>query len=88
MTDQQPDRASLDNVFVDVTVEFGRKEISLGEARRIKENDVIDFNKLCGEAFDILLNQRLFAEGEIVVVTDLMAVRITRLIDRKSKVSA
>ena len=33
-------------------------------------------------AFDILINGRRFAEGEIVVVTDLMAVRITRLIDR------
>ena len=88
MTDHQPDRASLDNVLVDVTVELGRKEITLGEARRIEVNDNIEFDKLCGEAFDILLNQRPFAEGEIVVLTENMSVRITRLIDRKSKVSA
>ena len=87
MTDQ-PDQASLDNVFVDVVVELGRKEIRLGDARRLKEGDVIDFEKLAGESFDILLNQRQFAEGEIVVVSDLMAIRITRLIDRKFKVSA
>ena len=88
MTDQQPGRASLNNVDVDLTVELGRRQIPLGDARRIKEGDVIGFDKLAGEAFDILLNQRLFAEGEIVVVTDLMAVRITRLIDRKGKVSS
>ena len=88
MTDQQPDRASLENVYVDVTVELGRREITLGDARRIKVNDVIEFEKLCGERFDILLNQRQFAEGEIVVITDLMAIRITHLIDRKFKVSA
>ena len=82
------DRASLDNVYMDVAVELGRKEISLKVARRLKEGDVVEFDKLAGEAFDILINQRRFAEGEIVVVTDLMAVRITRLIDRKSKVSA
>jgi flagellar motor switch protein FliN/FliY len=87
MTDQQPDRASVDNVYADVTVELGRREITLGEARRLKEGDFVDFDKLAGEAFDILINQRLFAEGEIVVVTDLMAIRITRLIDRRSKVS-
>ncbi len=88
MTDQQPGRASLNNVDVDLTVELGRRQIPLGDARRIKEGDVIGFDKLAGEAFDILLNQRLFAEGEIVVVTDLMAIRITRLIDRKGKVSS
>lgn len=84
MTDQQADRASLDNVFVDVTVELGRTEIRLGDARRLKAGDVIDFDILAGEAFDILLNQRLFAEGEIVVVSDLMAIRITRLINREA----
>ena len=88
MTDQQPDRASLGNVHVDVTVELARKEITLGEARRLEKGDVIAFNKLAGEAFEILLNGRLFAEGEIVVVTDRMAIRITRLIDRKLEVSA
>ena len=50
----------------------------------LKENDVIDLDKLAGEPFDILINKRQFAEGEIVVVTDTMAVRITRLLDRSS----
>ncbi len=81
MTDQQPDRASVDNVYADVTVELGRREITLGEARRLKKGDCIDFFKLAGEAFDIRINQRLFAEGEIVVVTDLMAIRVTRLLE-------
>lgn len=88
MTDQQPDRASLENVRVDVTVELARKVIALGEARYLKKGDVIEFNKLAGEAFDLLINQRSFAEGEIVVVTDLMCIRITRLLEPpKSKVS-
>lgn len=84
-----PNAASsrLRNVSLDVTVELGRKEITLGEARRLDEGDVIDLDKLAGEAFDITLNGRLFAEGEIVVVTDLMAVRITRLIERTKEVS-
>ena len=52
------------------------------EIKELKIQDVIDLDKLAGEAFDILVNKRPFAEGEIVVVTDLMAVRITRLINR------
>ena len=76
--------ANLENVHVDICVELGRKEITIDEVRAIKVQDTIDFDKLAGEAFDILINGRLFAEGEIVVVTDLMAVRITRLIDREA----
>ncbi len=87
MTDHQPDRASVDNVDVDVSVEFARKEITLGEARRLEKGEVIEFPKLAGEAFDVRVNQRIFADGVIVVVTDLLAIRITRLMERKSMVS-
>jgi len=73
--------ARLGNVELDVAVELGRKEITLQELREIKKDDDIAFSKLAGEAFDILINDRVFAEGEVVVVTDMMAVRVTRLVD-------
>ena len=73
--------ARLGNVELDVAVELGRKEIILQELREIKKDDDIAFSKLAGEAFDILINDRVFAEGEVVVVTDMMAVRVTRLVD-------
>ncbi len=69
----------LDNVMVDVTVELDRKEMSVKALTDLKEQDVIELDKLAGEAFSIRINDRPFAEGEIVVVTDIIAVRITRL---------
>jgi flagellar motor switch protein FliN/FliY len=69
----------LRNVMVHVTVELGRKSMLIRDLVNLKEQDYIELNKLAGEAFDILINKRPFAEGEIVVVTDVMAVRITRL---------
>ena len=78
----KPRFGRLNNVSVDITVELGRKEMTVREITNLKEQDVIDLSKLAGEAFDILINSRPFAEGEIVVVTDLMALRITRLIDK------
>ena len=71
----------LQNVMVDITVELGRKEMSVRELLALKEQECIELEKLAGEPFDLLVNQRPFAEGEIVVVTDVMAVRITRLRD-------
>ena len=69
----------LHNVMVKITVELGRKYMRVKDLLNVKEQDCIELDKLAGEAFDILINKRAFAEGEIVVVTDLMAVRITRL---------
>ena len=73
--------ARLGNVELEVAVELGRKEVTLDEVRSLKKDSVIGFQKLAGEAFDILINGRVFAEGEVVVVTDMMAVRVTRLVD-------
>jgi flagellar motor switch/type III secretory pathway protein FliN len=54
---------NLENVHVDICVELGRKEITIDEVRAIKVQDTIDFDKLAGEAFDILINGRLFADS-------------------------
>ena len=62
--------------------------MTVREILGLKEQDFIELDKLAGEAFQILVNGRPFAEGEIVVVTDLMAVRITRLITPKANEDA
>jgi flagellar motor switch protein FliN len=69
----------MNNVQVLVTVELGRKSVTVRELHQIKDQDVIELDKLAGEAFDIRVNGREFASGEVVVVTDMMAVRITSL---------
>ena len=73
--------ADLGNVEVDVAVELGRKAITLREVRALREQDYIELDKLAGEAFEVRINGRPFAEGEIVVVWDIMALRITRMVD-------
>ena len=88
--DPQPARVKaresrLHNVEVDVTVELGRKDVTVRELVAPKEQDYIELDKLAGEAFTVLINGRPFAEGEIVVVTDIMALRITRLYEVPDK---
>ena len=76
-----PDYTRLNNVEVEIVVEVGRVEKDVNYLLNLKEQDVIDLDKLTGEHFDILINKKRFAEGEIVVVSDSMAVRITKLYD-------
>lgn len=77
----KPRLSRLNNVEVDITVELGRKEMTVRDLMKLKVQDIIELDKLAGEAFDIRVNNRPFAEGEVVVVTDLMAVRITKMMD-------
>ena len=78
----------LDNVVVCITCELGRKEMSLKDIRQLQEQDVLELDKLAGEAFELRLNGRLFALGEVVVVTDLMAVRVTDMVDVPQEVGS
>ncbi|MFH1570055.1 MAG: FliM/FliN family flagellar motor switch protein [Gemmatimonadota bacterium] len=67
------------DVAVDLSCELGRRQLTLGEVRRLEAGDVVELGKLAGEAMEIRLNGLPFAEGEIVVVTDVIAVRVTGL---------
>jgi flagellar motor switch protein FliN/FliY len=69
------------NMRLRVAVELGRKVVSLDDVSRLRKGDVIDLAKLAGEPFDLLVNGHRFAEGEIVVVTDTLACRITRMME-------
>ena len=75
----------LNNVNVTVSVELGRRPMSVKDIVGLKVQDVLELEKLAGESFDIRINGRLFAFGEVVVVTDLMAVRITSLIEPRKE---
>ena len=70
----------LNNVWVDIVVELGRKDMMVSEVANLKEQEVIEIDKLAGEAFEVRVNGRIYARGEVVVVADQMAVRITSLV--------
>ena len=58
--------------------------MTVKELSQLKEQDVIELDKLAGEAFEVRVNGRVFALGEVVVVTDLMAIRITSLSNKEA----
>ncbi len=74
--------AHMSDVHVKIEVELGRKYVSLHEVRQLQEQDVIELDKLAGEALEMRANGHLFAVGEIVVITDLMACRITQFVEQ------
>ncbi|SDH36189.1 flagellar motor switch protein FliN [Microbacterium sp. 77mftsu3.1] len=71
----------IKGVELDLTVEVGRTRMTIGDVNELKVKDVIELDRSAGAPADIKINNRLVAHGEIVVVDQDYAVRITRIID-------
>lgn len=77
--------AFLHDIPIDLVVELGRTTLSVRELSRLEADDVIELNRLVNEPLEILAGGQTFAKGEVVVVDDRVALRITDLIERSSK---
>ena len=70
------------DVPLDMTVELGRTQMPLAEVLRLDTGSVITIDRLPGEPIDLLINGRVFARGEVVVVKDTVGFRVTELVDQ------
>jgi flagellar motor switch protein FliN/FliY len=48
---------------------------------------IIELDKVAGEPLDILINDRLVARGEAVVVNDMFGVRITDIVSPQERIA-
>ncbi len=69
-----------------VTVELGRTKMVVRELLTLGQGSVIELNKLAGEAMEILVNDKLVAKGEAVVVNEKFGVRLTDIISPLERV--
>ena len=69
------------DVNVTVSVELGRVEMPIGELLQLGESAVVELNRSVSETVDIMAQGVRIARGEVVVVEDRYAVRITHLED-------
>jgi flagellar motor switch protein FliN/FliY len=68
------------DVPLQVTVELGKSRKSIKDILALSTGSVIVLDKLAGEMVDVLVNGRLFARGEVVVIDDNYGVRVTEII--------
>jgi flagellar motor switch protein FliN len=63
-----------------VSVELGRSRMFIQDLLKINTGSVVELNKQVGEPFDVLVNDKLVARGEVVVVNGRFGVRIVDII--------
>ncbi len=71
----------LMDVDLEVKIELGRTRLAIEDILRLKKGAVVELDKLAGDPVDILVNERLVARGEILVVNDNFCVRVTEILD-------
>ena len=71
----------INNVEMALTVEIGRTRMAVRDVLNLEPGRVVELDRSAGAPADILLNGRLIANGEIVVVDQDYAVRITKILD-------
>lgn len=71
----------INNVEMALTVEIGRTRMSVRDALNLEPGNIVELDRAAGAPADVLLNGRLIAHGEVVVVDQDYAVRITRILD-------
>ncbi len=69
----------LDDVYLPVSIELGRTKMMIQEILELDKGSIIEFDKLAGETVDLLVNDKRFAEGEVVVIDEHFGIRITGL---------
>ena len=74
------DLARVLDVKVEVTVELGRRRMSIADVLGLAPNAVLEFFKKSDDPLDIRVNGRLVARGEAVVMGDRYGVRISEVI--------
>lgn len=71
---------ALQEVELDLRIELGRAELLIEEVLQLREGSVVPLDKLAGDPVDILVNGRLVARGEVLVLNDNFCVRVAEIL--------
>ena len=90
MTEEEEARRRNLNLILDipleVSVELGRNKMLINDLLQLGRGSVIELNKLAGEPLEVLVNGRLVARGEVVVLHDKFGVRLTDIISPSERI--
>ena len=86
MEDQIRSMDLLLDIPLVVTVELGGTRMTIKEVLQLHQGSVIELTKLTGEPLEVLVNNKLIARGELVVVNEKFGIRITEILSPKERV--
>lgn len=76
------------DVPLQITVELGRTKMLIKDVLELGIGSVVELNKLAGESVEVFVNNKLIAKGEVVVIDESFAVRITSIINPQDRLQS
>jgi len=74
------------DIPLQVTVELGRTKMLINDLLQLGQGSVVELEKIAGEPMEILVNNKLVARGEVVVVNEKFGVRLTDIISPTERI--
>lgn len=82
--------SSLDLVMdipLRVAVELGSTKLKIKDVLELGRGSVVELSRLAGEPVDLLVNGKLMAKGEVVVINENFGLRITEIVGRAERMN-
>lgn len=76
------------DIPLDISVELGRTRITVGDLLKLSQGSVVELDKLTNQPLMIYVNNKLMAEGEVVVVNERFAIRLMNIISPGERVKS
>lgn len=76
------------DIPLEVSVELGRTRMVINDLLQLGQGSVIELSKLAGEPLEILVNNKLVARGEVVVVNEKFGIRVTDIVSPIERVKS
>jgi len=91
--DKNTSQANIDidflfDVQLSIVVEVGRVQMLIGDLLDLNEESIIELDSVVGQPLDIRANDLLVARGEVIIVNEKFAVRITDIISPDNRFEA
>jgi flagellar motor switch protein FliN/FliY len=81
-----PNLGFLLDIKLNVTFEVGRAKMLISDLLTLGQGSVIELHRLVGDELDLLINGRLIAKGEVVVINEKFGCKITSIISPEERV--
>ncbi len=77
------------DIPLSLSVEMGRSKMLINDLLQLGQGSVIELTKLVGEPLDVLVNDKLIAKGEVVVVNnEKFGIRLTEVISPSDRIQS
>jgi flagellar motor switch protein FliN len=76
----------LMDVSLPISIELGRTTMAIEDILNLGPGSVVELDKLAGEPVDLLVNNKLLAKGEVVVIDENFGVRITTMVSKTERI--